>query len=367
MSGNVSANSLSTVDEQLDTGVAAIDAIETAFANSIKLIMDPGGSGDFTVGEEIVGNQFLATATSSIITPKIVVGSYLDDDGGSDSGSVYVYNQDGTGEVKITASDELAGDKFGWSVDTDGNKIVVAGHPGIAIVVSICLYMDGTGEVKLYFATGSNSYYGYAVAIGGNKIIYSEVGNSSAGSFTGRVHVADLDGSNPFTIIPSDADAGDQFGWHLATDGNKIVVSANQEDDPTNSGAAYVYNMDGTGEVKITASDAAVADAFGRSVAIGSNKIVVGCSSNDDDGTSSGSAYIYNLDGTGEIKLTASDGASEDLFGYGVAIGNNKVAVGAPNDDDNGSESGSVYLYDLDGTNELKITPSDGEFDAQFW
>ena len=52
-------------DEDLDTGVAEIDAIETAFANAIKLVMDAGGSGDFTVGEEIVGDQFLATATST--------------------------------------------------------------------------------------------------------------------------------------------------------------------------------------------------------------------------------------------------------------------------------------------------------------
>ena len=53
-------------DEKIDTGVAEIDAIETAFANSIKLVMDAGGSGDFTVGEEIVGDLYLAAATATI-------------------------------------------------------------------------------------------------------------------------------------------------------------------------------------------------------------------------------------------------------------------------------------------------------------
>lgn len=38
-------------DEKLDTGVAEIDAIETAFAHSMSMIMDPGGSGHYTVGE----------------------------------------------------------------------------------------------------------------------------------------------------------------------------------------------------------------------------------------------------------------------------------------------------------------------------
>ena len=53
-------------DEEIDTGVAEIDAIETAFANSIKLVMDAGGSGDFTVGEEIVGDLYRAAATATV-------------------------------------------------------------------------------------------------------------------------------------------------------------------------------------------------------------------------------------------------------------------------------------------------------------
>jgi len=53
-------------DETIDTGVADIDAIETTFAAAIKLVMDPGGSGDFTVGEEVVGDLYRAFATSTI-------------------------------------------------------------------------------------------------------------------------------------------------------------------------------------------------------------------------------------------------------------------------------------------------------------
>jgi hypothetical protein len=52
--------------DDIDTGIPEIDAVETIFANSIKLYMDPGGIGNFTVGEEIVGDEFLAKATASI-------------------------------------------------------------------------------------------------------------------------------------------------------------------------------------------------------------------------------------------------------------------------------------------------------------
>ena len=52
--------------DDFDTGVAEIDVVEQLFDNAIKLVMDPGGSGDFQVGEEVVGDEFLAKATSTI-------------------------------------------------------------------------------------------------------------------------------------------------------------------------------------------------------------------------------------------------------------------------------------------------------------
>jgi len=53
-------------DEDIDTGIAEVDAIQTNFAASIKLVMDPGGTGDFVVGEEIVGDLYRAFATSTL-------------------------------------------------------------------------------------------------------------------------------------------------------------------------------------------------------------------------------------------------------------------------------------------------------------
>lgn len=52
--------------DSFETGVEEIDDVEIEFASAIKLVMDPGGSGDFTVGEEVVGDEFLAKATATI-------------------------------------------------------------------------------------------------------------------------------------------------------------------------------------------------------------------------------------------------------------------------------------------------------------
>ena len=56
-----------------------------------------------------------------------------------------------------------------------------------------------------------------------------------------------------------------------------------------------------------------------------------------------------------ETKITASDGASSDRFGGSVAVGSGRIVVGAYDDDDNGGSSGSAYIYETPNV----ITPYD--------
>ena len=67
--------------DSIETGVAEIDVIETTQSSSIKLFMDPGGTGDFVVGEEIVGDEFLAKATATIASGGAVDGVVMTDTG----------------------------------------------------------------------------------------------------------------------------------------------------------------------------------------------------------------------------------------------------------------------------------------------
>ena len=183
----------------------------------------------------------------------------------------------------------------------------------------------------------------------------------------GSVYVYDLDGSNEFKITASDGALSDEFGCSVAVGDSKIVVGVFGDDDNgSDSGSVYVYDLDGSNEVKITASDGATNDRFGTSVAVGDSKIAVGAYGDGDNGSASGSVYVYDLDGSNEVKLTASDASANDKFGRTVAFVNNKIIVGAYLDDDNGSSSGSVYVYDLDGSNEVKIVASDGYENDRF-
>ena len=147
----------------------------------------------------------------------------------------------------------------------------------------------------------------------------------------------------------------------------KLVVGAIYQDNY--KGAIFIYDADGTNPIKVNSSDTSSFDKFAIAVAIGNDKIGVGMQLADDAGESSGSVYVYNLDGTGEVKITASDGAPYENFGSSVAVGGDKIYVGAEqanNDDDTYTSIGAIYIYNLDGTGEVKIpNPNQTSSNAQ--
>ena len=174
-------------------------------------------------------------------------------------------------------------------------------------------------------------------------------------SFTGTGSTTGI-GSTFTQIVPSDGAISSDYGYSVAVGSQKIVVGAQNDDDNGNiSGAAYIYDLDGSNEIKITASDGAANDRFGYSVSVGSGRIVIGARGDD---IGRGAAYIYDLDGNQLSKITASDGASNDFFGESVAIGNGRIVIGARRDD---IGRGAAYIYDLDGNQLSKITASDND------
>ena len=317
-------------------------------------IFDSDGTGEVIIQATDGASDDEFSYSVAMSDTKVVVGARDDDSG---RGSAYIYNTDGAGEVKIQASDGAAGNRFGSSVAMSDTKIVVGAlqaiTSGIQKGAAYVYNTDGTGEVKITATDGVNfDYFGVAVAISDTKIV---VGASEDDSARGSVYIFNTDGTGELKIPGSSTSfAGDDFGSSVAISDTKVVVGARSDDDSgSNSGSVYVFNLDGTGEVKITASDGFANDYFGQSVAMSDTKIVVGAQYNDDP-NNSGSVYVYNLDGTGEVKITASDGAAHDWFGSSVAITDTKIFVGAA------GNNGAVYVYNLDGTGEQKITASDG-------
>ena len=123
---------------------------------------------------------------------------------------------------------------------------------------------------------------------------------------------------------------------------------------------------------KLTATDGSSYDVFGTSTSIFEDYILVGAPGDDDNGLSSGSVYVYHINGANWIeqeKLIASDGEINDSFGYTLELSDDYAIIGTHYDDVNGYQSGSAYIFKRDGNSwneQEKLIPSDGATDDEF-
>ena len=314
------------------------------------------------------------------------VGAHANDDAGSSSGSAYVFRYTETGwveEQKLVASDAAAGDQFGFSVSISGDTVLVGawfdGDAG-SLSGSAYIYQNDGPWTEVAKATASdaapNDWLGRSVSISGDVALVGAPRDDDACSGdpncnSGSAYVYRFSGTawvEETKLTASDAAATDDFGGSVSIFGDTAVVGARKDDDPNNSGSAYVYRFNGTAwveEAKLTASDATLADNFGSSVSISGDVVLVGAASDSDSGTQSGSAYVFRYDGAAwveEAKLTASDAAAFDQFGTDVSINGDTALIGAFQDSDAGFSSGSAYVFRYDGTTwieEAKLTASD--------
>jgi hypothetical protein len=283
-------------------------------------------------------------------------------------------------EGKLVATDAAAHDHFGISVAISGTTALVGTNHGFATV-------NFSGSAYVFTRTGSswsqqakldasdaaiNDHFGGSVAISGDTAVVGAAKDEDAGSSSGSAYVFTRNGSiwtEQAKLTASDAAADDLFGTSVSVWGNTALVGAFGDDDAgSSSGSAYAFTRTGsiwTEQAKLTASDAAANDFFGRSVAISGNTAVVGADGDDDGSSASGSAYVFTRTGsiwTEQAKLTASDAAADDSFGRSVAVSGNRAVVGAYLDDDGGLASGSAYVFTRTGsiwTEQAKLVASD--------
>jgi hypothetical protein len=117
---------------------------------------------------------------------------------------------------------------------------------------------------------------------------------------------------------------------------------------------------------KLIAEDSASNDFFGFSIALSDDTAVIGALRDDDNGVDSGSVHVFTRFGTKwsqQTKLTAADGGAGDEFGGKVALDGDIAVIGARLDDDKGVDSGSAYVFTRSGSTwsqQAKLAASDG-------
>jgi hypothetical protein len=316
----------------------------------------------------------------------VAIGAPYDDIGAnSDQGSAYVFTALWGQKQKLTAVDGMAADHFGNAVSISGSALVVGASADNSGQGSAYVFTrDSFGstwpqQIKLSASDGAPwDSFGGAVAIFNDTIVvgapYDDLG---ANANQGSVYVFVRSGgawTQQAKLTASDGAAGDYFGRAVAVYEDRVVVGVPGDDVGSNSdqGSAYVFTRSAaawTQTGKLIAKGAPQ-DAFGISVALSGETVIVGASGSN---SSRGSAYVFVRGGDSWIqaqKLTASDGAAGDLFGDSVAISGGTVVVGVPKGDiGSNQDQGSAYVFvgvSNSWTQQAKLTASDGAAYDQF-
>ena len=304
-----------------------------------------------------------------------VIGARFDDNlGGQKAGTARIFRYEAGVWVEEAT---LFGDgtanvdgELGWSVAVSGATVAV-GNPQCR-----SLSCSETGKAFVYHFNGASwvqqaelhaadaqarDYFGSSISVDGDWLITGADLEDAGGFQAGAAYVFHRTSgvwAQAAKLLASDAAEQSQFGEAVALDPVTAVIGASYDDEKgLNCGAAYVFERTGTvwSEVrKLTASDALAESeqAFGRSVAVDSDRVVVGA---PQAGGFRGAVYVFerNQGGPGNwgevVKLTAPSPVAGDNFGTAVGLDGDTLIVGAVGDAQGGAWSGAAWVFRFDG------------------
>ncbi len=256
-------------------------------------------------------------------------------------------------QQKVTASDGAAKDGFGYSVaiSDDGSTALV----GTYYIEFGIAYPIGPGSVYVFIKNGSTwafqkklptpampdaDLFGYSVALSANgstALVGAQGGTGPVDTqVPGAAYVFTRSGSTwsqQAMLTASDRAVGDHFGISvaLADNGSTALIGAYVDDVGVNAnqGSAYVFTRSGSTwsqQTMLTAADGAANDYFGRSVGLSSdgNTAIIGANMKTiGANTRQGAAYIFTRSGSTwgqQARLTATDGGAYDWLGAAVGL-----------------------------------------------
>ena len=220
---------------------------------------------------------------------------------------------------------------------------------------------DFSEVAEIVASDGANGdKFGVSVASSGDFVVVGASADDDAGTSSGSAYVfRTTDGVTEqiAKLVSSDAAAQDQFGASVAIHNDIIVVGSIGNDNF--KGASYIFKTSDDGAtwplvaklVADDASDAASGDRFGYSVAIEGDTIAVGATLDNTGTHATGSAYVFKTpDGgatwTQKAKLVESNPTNGAWFGNSISLSGDVIAVGARyKNAGRGSQAGSAFVF----------------------
>ena len=276
--------------------------------------------------------------------------------------AVDTFGASDSSEVSVVPLPLVPGQLTGLSAGVNNARVTLNWDAPVDVSSPVANYqLLGLFETSELLAGDGVGYdrFGYSVAIDDNTAVIGAHGTSS-GSGSVYVYTKGWSGrwSQTAKLVASDGQPGDSFGFSVAVDADTdtVVVGAyGNDDNGSDSGSVYVFTKSSDGgwvqDTKLVSSDGEEGDWFGVSVAVDQNTVLVGAPQDRNNiGDDIGSVYVFSKGSDGgwrqTAKLVSSDGGEDDWFGVSVAVDQNTAVVGAVgNNHDSGADSGSVYVF----------------------
>ncbi|UPQ80503.1 T9SS type A sorting domain-containing protein [Flavobacterium azooxidireducens] len=320
---------------------------------------------------EAAGDYSGASVSLSLDGNILAIGAPNNNGSGSNSGHVRIYEN--ISEVWTQIGSDIDGEGIG---DFSGNSVSLSSDGKIVAIGALNNDGNGSnsGHVRIYennFGVwnqiGSNingeaavNFSGRSVSLSsdGNVVAIGASGNHGNGSNSGHVRIYE-NISGVWTQIGSDIDgeaAFDYSGYNvsLSSDGTIVAVGAyGNDENGIDSGQVKVYeNISGVWtQIGSNINGEAAGDYSGISVSLSSdgNIIAIGAPNNDGNGSNSGHVRIYeNISGIwNQIGSDINGEAVNDQSGRSVSLSGDgtTVVIGAPFNNGNGFSSGHVRIY----------------------
>lgn len=304
----------------------------------------------------------------------IAVGAWKQASTGTQFGAVYVFERAGSTWGQSFRITPPAGDDqeaFGYAISVSNDRIAVGApiytdiddnEPATPAYVFERTGPAWTGTRVEPVDDPRDAWFGSSIALDGDTLVVGAPGYKLPGPGAGAAYVFERTGANwnqTLRLTDASGQIEDFFGRSVAVHGDVIVVGAEGGGDPTilNTGMAVVYERSAdiwAETTRLIPADSMVGQQIGFSVAVHGATIVVGANRDDDLGFDAGAAYVYDQDGDGSwvqySKIYTPDGFNGDHFGAAVAVTDTFIVTGSRYDDDDGVDSGSIYVFDRDSS-----------------
>jgi hypothetical protein len=291
---------------------------------------------------------------------RIVVGSPFA--GVAEKGSAHVFDlaspNPSLSVLTLSRPNPMDGDYFGNAVAISGDRVAVGTQNSHRVYIYDLNSLTPTVPSLVLPDIGLiNSYLGQSLAIEDSILVVGEPGECTEAFESGRVCVYDLSSNTPSIPIltlrnPTPA-SGDTFGAQVALSGRRLLVAAPYDDSSvSNVGTVYLYDISSpsTAPVSTFNNPRPVADdRFGSTIAASGSCAAIGSLFVPTGLVRAGTVWVYHLiDGPVQVPsavLNKPNPATQDNFGFSLALQGSTLIVGAMADNTSGIGKGFVYGY----------------------